>query len=184
MNQKGFVKDIIIVILALVVAGGVYIGYSKGLINFGSKKESSVTNETTDWKTYTNEKYGFEFKYPNNWAVSESQKPSLPYLVSISLGPKDMTEGGGFFAVMVRDQTEDQFLSSLSQGDYYIISKTDVAIGNKKAVLCIYGRNDSSDQWKSIVMQKEEYLFEFSSGATPYYGDIFNKMLPTFKFTN
>lgn len=75
MDKKGLVKDIIIVVLALAVTGLAYIGWSKGFLNFGSKKESSVPaqqiqDETAGWKTYTNEKYGFEIKYPPNYNVS------------------------------------------------------------------------------------------------------------------
>lgn len=28
---------------------------------------AKITDETLNWKTYTNEKYGFEFKYPEFW---------------------------------------------------------------------------------------------------------------------
>jgi hypothetical protein len=29
----------------------------------------SVQNETANWKTYTNDQYGFEFKYPESWTI-------------------------------------------------------------------------------------------------------------------
>ncbi len=29
-----------------------------------------VSDQTSDWKTYTNAQYGFEFKYPSDWAFS------------------------------------------------------------------------------------------------------------------
>ena len=42
---------------------------SFSLFYFQSKIE--VVNEYTDWKTYRNDKYGFEIKHPAGWFVSE-----------------------------------------------------------------------------------------------------------------
>jgi uncharacterized protein YxeA len=33
------------------------------------KKEKQEVIDTSDWKTYRNEKYGYSFQYPNNWFV-------------------------------------------------------------------------------------------------------------------
>lgn len=33
-------------------------------------KSEEVSNETTNWKTYRNEKYGYEFKYPENYKIN------------------------------------------------------------------------------------------------------------------
>ena len=33
-------------------------------------------DETADWKTYTNEQYGFEFKYPSDWQFENSLNKS------------------------------------------------------------------------------------------------------------
>lgn len=41
----------------------------------------AVTGDTTNWKTYRNEKYGFEMKYPNDWDMKISEtKPSKPVM--------------------------------------------------------------------------------------------------------
>lgn len=36
------------------------------------KPSQAVANETVGWKTYANTEYGFEFKYPKEWIISEN----------------------------------------------------------------------------------------------------------------
>jgi len=43
----------------------------------------SVNNQTADWQTYRNEKYGFEFQYPKEW-ISEKWDTSPDQIVGIS----------------------------------------------------------------------------------------------------
>lgn len=65
-NQKGLAPIIIIVVLAAIIGGGVF-AWQK----FGTSKQE-LKDETADWQTYTNEQYGFEFKYPSNLIVDTS----------------------------------------------------------------------------------------------------------------
>ena len=74
-KQKGFVIPILAAIIALLVIGGVtYIYVNNKSLNKYSADVSgiSATNQTSNWKTYTNAKYGFEFQYPENWVSSIS----------------------------------------------------------------------------------------------------------------
>jgi len=80
-NQKGFAPIVIILIVVIILAGGVLIwqhsktprekvGVSEktsptSTASVKQPKEPSITdNETANWKTYRNDKYGFSFKYP------------------------------------------------------------------------------------------------------------------------
>lgn len=78
MTKKGFtvIEGVVIVALILVVVGIVSMSKKKtGSTTTIPAATNSVTpniDETADWKTYTNTKYGYSFKYPNSWNFMES----------------------------------------------------------------------------------------------------------------
>lgn len=43
-------------------------------------KELKITGETADWKTYRNEEYGYEMKYPEDWTIEEYPKGEIFFL--------------------------------------------------------------------------------------------------------
>lgn len=82
ISKQGFAPLLIIILIALIVGGGAYY-FSKKSEAPGQVKKENNTQTTTSatstsntqkigWKTYSNSEYGFEFKYPNNWILSEN----------------------------------------------------------------------------------------------------------------
>lgn len=77
--NRAFSKIWIIIIVAVLLAGGIlawqYFGYPREEVKAPEEKvseEGIIKDETADWKTYRNEKYGFEIRYPvNDWTMNK-----------------------------------------------------------------------------------------------------------------
>ena len=68
-NQKGFIVQGIVAIIALVlIAGGAYYA---GIKNGDTLKDNSEIS-TSEWKTYTNSKDGYSFEYPSKLSASSN----------------------------------------------------------------------------------------------------------------
>jgi hypothetical protein len=59
----GFSAIILVVIIVVAIIGGGLVAWKQGWI-------PRFSGETADWKTYANNDYGFEFKYPQTWQLN------------------------------------------------------------------------------------------------------------------
>lgn len=136
------------------------------------KQKKITETEIVDWKTYTNEEYGFEMIFPERWKnykVSEDDK-----VIVFNLKHK-------------------------CDGDYHKIFS--IGIQSKEEWERIFSKylSEESPQSKIKICEKEEYIFYYVLGHDDdgyigfpeiipnesYYGpfnDVKTKIIPTFKF--
>lgn len=90
----GFAPLIIILVIAILSVVG-YFGYK----NYSSKSQTSISpspspedtsEQIKNWKTYTNTKYSFSFKYPNTF-VSKNENTALPLPQILFVGDSQHT---------------------------------------------------------------------------------------------
>ena len=74
--QKGFVHILVLIIIVLIgIAGIGYFAFKNGQVKIPlqnipiSPTPFTTQIDTSSWKTYTNTKYSYQVKYPDNWFV-------------------------------------------------------------------------------------------------------------------
>ncbi len=78
---------LIVVVLAAIVGGGILGYYYLWIKDLETRltvvelkmPEKIVKDETADWKTYRNEKYGIKLKYPASWVLDEGEALSVNF---------------------------------------------------------------------------------------------------------
>ncbi len=159
-----------------------------------AENPSAQTDETADWKTYTNDEYGFEIKYPNSWYFKEVEKGIVDGGIYFSPYPpdeKDETGGIAFTSealnISANNLAEKSSLLeyvknylNLSVATKFEIEniKVDGADGIKVRITCD-GVGCGNPHW---FVMKEEKVYIFNSGLSDKI-DVFEKIISTFKFT-
>ena len=159
LKNKGFSTIVLVIILAVLVGGG-YAVWQKQL---GS--EASKSGITADWKTYRNDEYGFEFKYPINLTFRESLPSGTNGTVMFSNPNDGMVE----FNATVFLNTEQ-----LSKGLDSWVDQGEVLIDGQKARKMI-AENENSTNILYLIASKNTSI-SFSQNN---FGE---QILSTFKF--
>lgn len=176
----------------------------------GSTDDSATTetDETADWKTYTNDEYGFSFKYPGDWdqgqATPENTKNLDPFSLLVFVGPdatKNMEKGGpyGISTIRVYDSLNkaNQFyetsatslsglLSDLSQkSDPTVTDVASARIGNTNGYVADAGPNVYGGGKYYFVKDTPEriYTIHFFTAHENYDQSKEAQILSTFQFT-
>ena len=109
-SHRGFIVPLLLVIIALLIAGGGAYVYTqtphatqspvtettttKQPAVVAPTTQSTLTAQTSDsqtaeWKTYTNTIQGFSFKYPSSWFIRETLDKTIVDFAKSELAPND-----------------------------------------------------------------------------------------------
>ena len=156
-NKKLF---IIAGAIAAAFVGVIYFDNTRQVQAPTEENDNESADETSDWKTYRNEEYGFELRYPSN------------------LNPLD---NGGL--ILFRDSTAGAFVVSINTGNFAACTHFEGEVQTETVTI------SGTEVLKSECGTMVEYIFfpphsNFFIYSSSRFLDrkIFNKVLSTFKF--
>jgi len=164
---------------------------------------STAASELAGWKTYTNDKYGFSFKYPSDWAVSEKNFHDARNLSVVGDKKSDLektektNEGGAdipysfevdVYKSMTQFDSKDlgvktlaEYVSKYSTGsDPYLLDPIQYTIGNTSGYKAKAGTNVFGGGDFYLASNGNSY---FEIVARPTTSELDKQILSTFQFT-
>lgn len=217
MTQKGFTPIFLLIVILVVmgfVGGGVYLSkknastikactqdskqcadgslvYRIGTnCEFADCPATPSADETANWKTYTNTKYGYSLKYPSSLIIEESNDPngnvdqtmisnhSISEYSSKKINPEDSEEFIMSIGIPRTSSIRDITQAKSNYKDFYKGSLEDYTVGGEK------GFRTTNGTPIIIVHNNKEYFFILSPYSIKNYKNDFYKILSTFKFIN
>lgn len=166
-----------IMIVAIIASLGIVLGVAvknKQVVNQEPKVSVTpdVDNDISDWQIYKNEEFGIEFKYPNDWSVSEKYN-------TITINSKNDIQK---FEILKSSGPPPETM------DMEPIKNENVMIGDVSASKSImkgkFETNKNNYYLRAVISGKEIiYHAGFTEDNYKKYSPVFDQILSTFKFT-
>lgn len=121
-KNKIIITVIIFLVIILLASAGYFILSKRSVKPVETQTQQSSQNiNTSDWKTYRNEEYGFEVQYPGNWSVYSDKfvyfesKPSDPIYPRFSVTEPGLIKDSKCYAsfVFMNAKNPDKYPYSL-----------------------------------------------------------------------
>ena len=207
--NRWFIWTIALIVMIFIVVWG-------AIQRYAIEQETEITGQnsllgretskldTTGWKTYRNEKYGFEVKYPNDWATFEQtdkgfdvSSSSEPWIWSAQnqVGPPAHWREISLY--LNENQSDafnyytEKFEREMQSGSYQVCSskKTINGVEGKKALAYIcnpaYGLERVGNYNTLVEVNNTEVLGLYATYGNATEGSVkstFNTMLSTLTF--
>lgn len=206
-------KNILVIIL-LVAVGAFYVGSNKEKLNVYNNNESSVVaDETANWKTYTNTKYNYLIKFPQEYTAEnfdavgkgfQDAKADEKRFVGIYLN-RNAPHYGGLIEVQtvfknksLKEYADENFQENTTHHLTQDFSplKTGQLDDNSTYEYSYISSALHTLYWSALttpteeVLKTKEYKVIYAEKNNIIYAiylmntSLFNQILSTFKFTN
>lgn len=195
-NSKGVVHLFLLVVIVLTAIAG--IGYlavknkPQSSASLPTPNRSTTQNETVNWKTYTNTKYGYGLNYPPDAELKDlwgGNDPQESYMLRISI--KDDVLVVTTSHVLSVDETLREFVErNLFNFDPQRCKTDDLTIDGHAAISvnCEASVGDKTYQQYIVYIQKDDshvislHPEDITPGEDDHIKVYFDQILSTFKF--
>lgn len=136
--------------------------------------------DTSKWKTYNNKRWGYSFKYPEDWFVEETTE-LITTIRAWKRGPKEYSDPLRDIDIVVYPTKEDwpSFEKEISLGR--MKKKEKVKIGGQKGE-ALQEITERGYAYEHILIQKPKRLYRITIYSQHPQMEIFNQILETFAF--
>ena len=204
MNQKIKTKLGVAIILIAVATAGLFIWncqknqpiteIANQVLNLKKNASTNQQETNSDWQTYRNEKYGFEFQYPRKMGTFEEDSEGLPFLFdrknSNNSSWSDNIQFGKPYTFVSKGTVEENLNWALKE--YDCLKDEKIPLVNGEA--CCYEISRPNPQTgignlgpKALIVGKKDVFFiDYNIGKESEISQadkVFRQILSTFKFT-
>lgn len=138
------------------------------------------TSAISDFKTYRNEEFGFELKYPAGWIIVREDKFVNYYskLLIVMSKPVTVMSKKGFDEAFIINIVLPEFIRGFNDLEKNVHK---IIVDNVPGVKYEYVFNDSPET--TVILPLKQYkIILGTGGGSKQYLDEFNQILATFKF--